>query len=197
MTTYDRDAALRYAESHWNIPCDDGMVWLTNEGLSIESLRRSKHASVADGWQPVFVRGDGGDPEKCVFRRTVGGTTEEKVISGWAGLADCAHFLSRCLTSGGAKIAERGVRELVQALQDRSDTKTLCERVPQAQAQKVIDTGIFKRGDMIGYYNVSPTGDFGGRPGYSHSTMYVGMPDASGVGGVTCHTVARFPGKSW
>lgn len=194
---FDRDAAFKYAETHWNVPCDDGMLWLSNEGLSI-ARERVKHAAPAkDGWEPMFVKGDGTDPEKAVFRRTVSGVTEEKLISPWDGLADCAHYLSRCLTAGGAKIAERGVRELVQTLQSRSDTKTLCERAPRAGAQRVIDSGIFKKGDMVGYFNVDPAGDYGGRQSYTHSTMYVGKLDAAGLGGVTCHTVARFPPHSW
>ncbi len=194
---YNRDRAVEYAEAHWNVPCDDGVFWLTNERIVIETKRKELKAPAAEGWQAMFVQGDGTDPEKAVFRRTVGSITEEKIISGWAGLADCAHFLSRCLTAGDVKVNERGVRELVTALQARSDTKTLCERVSRDRAQGVIDTGIFKKGDMFGYFNVSPSGDFGGRQAYTHSTMYVGKLDTAGVGGVTCHTVARFPPKSW
>jgi len=194
---FNRDSAVKYAEKYWNVPCDDGLLWLTNEAIVIEKKRKELNAPAAAGWQALFVKGSGADPEKAVFRRAVGAVTEEKVISGWAGLADCAHFLSRCLTAGGASLSERGVRELVETLQLRADTKTLCERVTKDRAQGVIDTGIFKKGDMLGYFNVSPTGDFGGRQAYSHSTMYVGKIDTAGVGGVTCHTVARFPPKSW
>jgi hypothetical protein len=195
--SYDRDAAVNYADRNWNVPCDDGVLWLTNEGISIARKRNELGASAADGWKAMFVKGDGTDPEKAVFRRTVGGVIQEKIISGWAGLADCAHFLSRCLTAGGARINERGVRELVEALQARSDTKTLCEKVGKDQAQRVIDTGIFNKGDMLGYFNVSSTGDFDGRQAYTHSTMYLGKVDAASVGGVTCHTVARFAPRSW
>ena len=194
---YDRDAAVKYAEAHWNVPCDDGVLWLSNEALRIDTLRKQLHAPAADGWQPMFVKGDGSDPEKAVFRRTVGSHVEEKLINGWAGLADCAHFLSRCLSAGGAKINERGVTELVNTLQARTDTKTLCDRVARDGAQRVIDTGVLKKGDMVGYFNVSPTGDYGGRIAYAHSTMYVGKLDTAAIGGVTCHTVARFPPKSW
>jgi len=194
---FNRELAVKYAEKHWSVPCDDGLVWLTNDALVIEKKRKELNAPASAGWQAMFVRGSGADPEKAVFRRSAGPVIEEKLISGWAGLADCAHFLSRCLTAGGANISERGVRELVEKLQRRSDTKTLCERVTRDRAQRVIDSGIFKRGDMIGYFNVSPIGDFGGRQAYTHSTMYVGKIDSARVGGVTCHTVARFPPKSW
>ena len=132
-----------------------------------------------------------------MFQRTVGGLTQEKIINGWDGLADCAHFLSQCLSAGGATTKEWGVTELVQSLQGRRDTKTLCERVAQGPAQRVIDSGVFKPGDMIGYFNVDPDGDYDGRLAYSHSTMFADRPNATDDGRVTCHTVARFPGKTW
>src|ERR1700749_4049589 len=122
---FDRDAAVKYADKHWNLPCDDGVFWLTNDVVNIAAQRKELHAPAADGWQPMFVKGDGREPEKAVFRRTTGGVTEEKIINGWAGLADCAHFLSKCLSAGGAKVNERGVRELVNTLQARADAKTL------------------------------------------------------------------------
>jgi hypothetical protein len=195
---FNRDNAFKYAERFWNIPCDDGLLWLTDDVIVVENKRRELKAPSSDGWQPMFVPDpDGSRAEKAVFRRTVGGKTEDKLINGWAGLADCAHYLSRCLSAGGAATNERGVAQLVQTLQARPDTKTLCEKVPQGNAQRVIDTGIFKKGDMIGYFNVSDEGDYGGRKAYSHSTMFVGKIDTAKVGGVTCHTVSRFPPKSW
>src|SRR5437763_15995936 len=107
MAGYDRDKAVAYADRHWNIPADDGVVWLSNESVVVETKRRQLRAPAADGWQPVFVKGNGTEPEKFVFRRTLaGGVIEEKMINGWAGLADCAHFLSRCLTAGGAAVSE-------------------------------------------------------------------------------------------
>ncbi|WP_294534347.1 amidase domain-containing protein [uncultured Rhodoblastus sp.] len=193
---YDRAKAIAYAEKHWNVPCDDGKFGLTNDRPSVASKRMELHAPAADGWKPEFVKGSG-EPEKFVFRRTTPAGVEEKIISNWAGLADCAHFLSQCLSAGGATTNEWGVAGLVQNLQSRSDTKTLCERVAQAAAQRVINSGVFKQGDMIGYFNVDPDGDYGGRPSYTHSTMFAGKPTATDDGRVTCHTVARFPGKTW
>ncbi len=191
-----RDDAINYAELHWNTPCHDGIIWLTDGAIQIATKRKELKASAADGWQAFFVDGKT-EVEAAVFQRTGPAGTEEKLINGWDGLADCAHFLSCCLTAGGATIKERGVRELVAALQARSDTKTLCEQVSRDRAQQVIDTGIFKKGDMIGYFNVDPHGDFGGRRTYTHSTMFVGKVGSKSEGNVTCHTVARFPGKSW
>ncbi len=201
---YNRSAAVNFADKHWNIPADDGLFWLSNQAVVIDQVRRNnviptsfwQKAPAADGWQPFFAD-DGIGGEKAVFRRVVAGKTEEILISPWEGIADCAHFLSRCLTAGGLKISERGVPSLVQSLQSLPNTKTLCERVVTGVGQRVIDCGVFKPGDMIGYYNVDPKGDYGGRQEYSHSGMYVGKLGANKDGAITCHTICRFPGRSW
>jgi hypothetical protein len=196
-----RKAAVSFAEANWNLPGES--FWLSNQEIMISQVRHTNvlkapywvKAPVADGWVASF-QDDGLGGEKAVFRRTVGGVVEEILINPWAGIADCAHFLSKCLTKGGVTVSELVVSKLVKRLQDRSDTKTLCERVSQAGGQRVIDTGIFKPGDMIGYFNIDPKGDYDGREDYAHSTMYVGK-DVKKDGGVTCHTICRFPGKSW
>jgi len=201
---FNRNNAVKFADKHWNIPADDGIFWLSNQGVVIEQVRQKnvigtpfwQRAPAADGWQPFFVD-DGNGGEKAVFRRVFNGKTEEILINPWEGIADCAHFLSRCLTAGGVKVEQRGVPGLVNALQARSNTKTLCERVPKEAGQRVIDTGIFKPGDMIGYFNVDPKGDYGGRREYAHSAMYVGKIGGKTDGGITCHTICRFPGRSW
>jgi hypothetical protein len=201
---YKRDDAVKFAEKHWNIPADDGIFWLSNQGVTILDVRQKnvigtpfwQKAPAADGWQPFFVD-DGGGGEKAVFRRVVAGKTEEILINPWEGIADCAHFLSRCLTAGGASTAERGVPSLVNTLQARSNTKTLCEQVTKEAGQRVIDSGVFKPGDMIGYFNVDPKGDYGGRLQYAHSGMYAGKIGGVKDGGITCHTICRYPGKSW
>jgi hypothetical protein len=201
---FDRKKAVDFADRHWNTPADDGLFWLSNEAVTIDRVRVAnviptplwKQAPAADGWQPFFVD-DGSGGEKAVFRRVVGGITEEILINPWAGIADCAHFLSRCLTAGGLRIAERGVPSLVAKLQFLSNTKTLCEKVDKVAGQRVIDTGIFKPGDMFGYFNVDPAGDYGGAKQYSHSTMFAGKIGGDTEGKVTCHTICRFPGRSW
>jgi hypothetical protein len=190
---FDRKAAIDYAKKHWTIPCDDGIFWLTYGSVNVAQKRKELKAPEADGWKAMFVRYDdaGEKAEKAIFKRGA----DEKLIADWDGLADCAHFLSKCLQAGGAKIDERGVGSLIRTLQARSDTKTLCQRVSQAGAQRVIDSGIFKNGDMIGYYNTDPKGDYGAIR-YTHSTMYAGKSGSSDPGRVTCHTMSRFPGLS-
>ncbi len=201
---YNRVDAVSFADKHWNIPADDGLFWRSDVEVIIAKVRAHnilklptwKAAPVADGWMPFFVS-DGAGGEKAVFRRIVGGTTEEILINPWAGLADCAHFLSRCLMAGGVNVQLVSVPKLVKALQARHDTKTLCEEVTKEAGQRVIDSGIFKPGDMIGYFNIDPKGDYNGAREYAHSGMYAGKIGGSTDGAITCHTICRFPGRSW
>jgi hypothetical protein len=201
---FSRKDAVDFADTHWNTPADDGLFWLSNQAVVIAQVRASnvipvpfwKKAPAADGWQPFFVD-DGSGGENAVFRRVVGGVTEEILINPWAGIADCAHFLSRCLRHGGLDVAERGVPSLINKLQSLSNAKTLCEKVDQVAGQRVIDSKIFKPGDMVGYFNIDPSGDYGGAKQYAHSTMFVGKLGSDTEGKVTCHTICRFPGRSW
>jgi hypothetical protein len=201
---YVRKNAVNFADRHWNTPADDGLFWLNTKEVIIASVRIRnviptafwKKAPVADGWQPFFAD-DGLGGEKAVFRRGTGPAMEEIPINPWAGIADCAHFLSRCLTAGGLKIAQIRVPDLVKILQSLPNTKTLSERVNQAAGQTVVDSGVFKPGDMVGYFNIDPKGDYGGAKQYSHSAMYAGKINGNKDGGITCHTVCRFPGRSW
>jgi hypothetical protein len=82
---YDRDAAVSHADTHWNIPCDDGKFGLTNDRPAVATKRKELHAPAADRWQPMFVddgmHADGTHAEKFVFRRTVGAVTEDKISS--------------------------------------------------------------------------------------------------------------------
>ncbi len=109
---------------------------------------------------------DDNNAEEAVFRREVGGKVDDIVIQPWDGLADCAHFLSRCLTAGGFAIREISVPKLVAHLTARGDTKVLAERVSRERGQGIVDTGILKRGDMLGYFNINPDGDYNGKRQY-------------------------------
>lgn len=198
-----RKLAVGYAKRNWNKPAEDGGFYLSNQWVEIASVRAHnvlnvpwwRKAPVSEGWMPMFVN-DGRGREKAVFRRTASGI-DDILINPWEGIADCAHFLSCCLTAGGAHVSDTGVSGLVSKLQARGDTKTLCERVSRQAAQRVIDTGIVKEADMVGYFNVDPNGDYDGRQDYAHSTMFTEQKNASGFNGVACHTICRFPGLSW
>jgi hypothetical protein len=201
---YDRPAAMKYADTYWNIPCDDGVFWVTDAEVRISQVRTHnilhnpdwKAAPKTDGWEPIFVYdGDGG--EKAVFRKAGGDPKDDILIQPWEGLADCAHYLSNCLSAGGLKVSEISVPKLVKHLKDRSDTKTLCEQAPVEAGQRIIDAGMLKPGDMIGYFNIDPKGDYNGARQYAHSTMYVGKINGKTDGGITCHTKCRYPGRSW
>jgi hypothetical protein len=198
---YDRAAAMDYARKYWDRPCDDGVFWLTGEPINVEKERKRLGAKAADGWEARFVpvvEGSGYVEEAAFIRPKpggatiplLGGTWEKKTIAPWAGLADCAHYLSKCLNAGGVNSSSLGVGELVRKLQERADTKTLCEKVSKDGAQRVVDSGIFDKGDMVGYFNIDPDGDYSGARRYTHSTMYVGKFD--GKGRITCHTKSRF-----
>jgi hypothetical protein len=201
---YTRAAAVKFAEKFWNVPADDGIFWLSNQAVVVAQVRQMntipttswKKALATDGWMPFFVD-DGNGGEKAVFRRGMGPAMQEILINPWAGIADCAHFLSRCLSAGGLSIAERGVPSLVDRLQSLQNTKTLAEKVGQDAGQNIVNSGVFKPGDMIGYFNIDPKGDYNGAKQYAHSGMYAGKINGSKDGAITCHTICRFPGKSW
>ena len=201
---YTRANAVKFAEKFWNTPADDGIFWLSNQGIVVSQVRQAnviptktwKKALATDGWMPFFVD-DGKGGEKAIFRRGIGSATEEILINPWEGIADCAHFLSRCLTAGGLAVNERGVPSLVNKLQSLQNTKTLGEKVDPVAGQRIVDSGIFKPGDMIGYFNIDPNGDYDGARQYAHSGMYAGKINGSKDGAITCHTICRFPGKSW
>src|SRR5262249_42642876 len=152
---------LDYAAKFWDRPCDDGVFWLTDREVVVERKRKELKAPAKDGWEARFVPTPDGAEEAAFIRPNAAGQAipplpgrwEKLTIQGWAGLADCAHHLSRCLRAGGlADVSALAVRKLVAALQARPDTRTLAERVPTAAAQRVIDSGVFRPGDIIGYY---------------------------------------------
>jgi hypothetical protein len=180
---YNRDGAIKYAQTYWTSPCKDGLLGTAIGHLRIADFRARLHAPEQDGWAALFVRDRSKGIETGVFRKT--GETD-KQFQGWDGLEDCAHFLSQCLRAGGATIpTEFGVQGLVNALQALPDTKTLGERLGDAAGQQIVDSGVLRPGDMLGYYN--NTGGEAKRE-YSHSAMYVGD------NGITCHSICRFRG---
>jgi hypothetical protein len=192
----NRDAAINYAKRYWDTVCDDDVIWTSNEAINIQQKRKKLGAPVSDGWEVRFVP-DGAGAEEAVFRRTNRGVFETKLIQEWAGLADCAHFLSKCLHAGGINVSEISVPKLIATLQARQDTKTLGEKVSQEHGQAIVNSELFKVGDMIGYFNIDPHGDYNGARQYSHSAMYAGKLPATGdAGHITCHTKSRFPGLS-
>jgi hypothetical protein len=192
----DRKAAVDYARKYWNRAADDDKFWTSNAVVDLAQKRRSMNAPASDGWQAFFV-GNGAGGENAVFRRTVDGRTEEmpEPIATWDQLDDCTHYVSRCLIAEGVKLTETPrANELTEAMIASNQTKVLAVKTSQSQGQKVVDSGLFKPGDMLGYYTERK-----GR--YTHTAMFVGRlaGGAGDPGGITCHTVCRFEGltQAW
>jgi hypothetical protein len=188
---YDRNQANTYALTFWTIPCKDGLLGAADGHPSIEYYRKQRDAPAKD-WEALFVRDKDGT-ESGVFRKVdvaaavgrQGLLPDDKIFHGPHGLDDCAHYLSQCVRAGGARIdTQWGVHGLVDGLQRLPETKVLMERGDAVAGQRIIDSGIFKPGDMIGYFHNTKTKEHS--IGYGHSAMYVGK------NGITCHSTCRF-----
>ncbi|MEI8371528.1 MAG: hypothetical protein WCJ35_01710 [Planctomycetota bacterium] len=103
------------------------------------------------------------------------------------GLVDCAHFVSSCLTKGGVSVNQPGVQGLVDMLRHRQDTRTLGIKVTRAQGERILNTSIMDRGDVITFFHDG---------GYQHSVIYTGR-DGGGKHRIACHTIARFDQFFW
>jgi hypothetical protein len=192
----DRVAAVAYAKKYWNRVADDDTFWTSNDEIQLADKRKSMNAPAAAGWEAFFVN-DGTLGEKAIFRRQVGGTTEDKPepIATWHELDDCTHYVSRCLTKLGIAFRQTPrANELAEAMLKSSETKTLALKTTREQGQEIIDSGKFKPGDLVAYYNKA-------KGVYSHTAMFVGKQTgrAEDPGGITCHTVCRFQGltQAW
>ena len=192
----DRKAAVDYAKKHWNRVTDDDKFWTSNAVVPLATKRKSMHAPASEGWDAFFVS-NGAGGENAIFRRTVAGKTEDKPdpIATWDELDDCTHYVCRCLLKEGIALTETPrANELAEAMLKSSKTKTLALKTTKEQGQKVVDSGVFKPGDLVAYYTESK-----GR--YTHTAMFVGKQTSGkdDPGGITCHTVCRFEGlsKAW
>ena len=192
----DRKAALDYAKKFWNRVTDDDRYWTENAVVLLDDKRKKMDAPAKDGWEAFFVpNGTGG--EKAIFRRTVAGKTEDKPdpIATWDELDDCTHYVCRCLLKEGITLRETPrANELTEAMLKSSKTKTLALKVSKDEGQKAVDSGIFKPGDLVGYYTDK-------KSRYTHTAMFVGKQTtaADDPGGISCHTLCRFEGltKAW
>lgn len=193
----DRKAAVEYAKKFWNRVADDDKFWISSAPIVTATKRKAQDAPVAGGWEVFFVP-DGEGEEDAVFCRTTNGKIiDQKVdpVADWNLLDDCTHYVSRCLLTEGIDLKETPrANELTEAMIKHRKTKTLAVKTSQTEGQKVIDSGIFKPGDMIGYYTKSK-----GR--YTHTAMFVGWQsgESNDPGGITCHTLCRFQGltEAW
>jgi hypothetical protein len=133
--------------------------------------------------------------EKGVFRSLADGSEKPDPFVRFDDLDDCTHYVSRCLKAEGVKLTETGrANELAEAMIKSHQTKTFAIKCSKAEGQNVIDSGMFKPGDLVAYF----THDKGR---YTHTAMFVGWQrgEPDDPGGITCHTVCRFQGlsKTW
>ena len=199
--SYDRTQAIGFASDFWDRPCKsdnhaEGALGLDEARDRSVNAFWNKSKAPADKFELHFVFNEKTDRDDllAVPKAGAGDLAPVLVVDGEK-LEDCAHFLSECLKAGGLGIKEQwSVPMLLMALRETEDSvrtpiaKTLADKVDRATAQNVIDSGLFKVGDMIGYFT---------RGGYQHSTMYTGKLDVKGDSGhVTCHTKSRFMGKT-
>jgi putative amidase-like protein len=191
---------MEFAADYWNRVCKSDNH---DAALGLDSARDvplsavwDQHKAPAASYEPRFLYNPATDRDDLVAVPKPGATARSAsplkpiVILDGKQLEDCAHFLSQCLKAGGLRIAEQwSVPMLLNTLRSGEDhhptpiAKTLAEKVPRAAAQAIIDAGLLKIGDMIGYFADGH---------YTHSAMYTGVRD--GVGRVTCHTKSRFMG---
>ena len=165
----DRKAALDYAKKFWNRVTDDDRFWTENAVVLLDDKRKKMAAPAKDGWEAFFVP-DGSGGEKAIFRRTVAGKTEDKPdpIATWDELDDCTHYVCRCLLKEGITLRETPrANELTEAMLKSSKTKTLALKVSKDEGQKAVDSGVFKPGDLVGYYTDK-------KSRYTHTAMFVG-----------------------
>src|SRR5690348_8705755 len=94
--SYRRNAALDYAEKHWNTACHDNRISLIGAN-AIDVPGKKREMGLGDEWIMRFIVTGGSD--KAAFVHTI--TGEQKVFQPWEGLGDCAHFMSNTLTAGG------------------------------------------------------------------------------------------------
>jgi hypothetical protein len=195
---FDRTAAMNYATEHWNTVCDDNVIFLFGGRIDVDLEKKKKKLPDPNSWEVVFLPDpafpDQPKEQAFFYRPTTGPRPTPQTRDQFElvkfhedkGLADCAHYLSKCLQAGGLKgFLHPDVGPLVGSLRALPNTKTLGNLIPEPNAQRVIDTGIFKPGDIIAYFLKVPHKP-GEGTGFSHSTMYIGDNR------ITCHTVSRF-----
>jgi len=184
---YNRDSAVSYARLHWMEPCDDGVIALASNGPLVVEQERKRLGATGTDWLPRFQKVARGAEfvERFVFFNP--STKEIRKSHEWEGLADCAHFLSKCVSAGGVPLSTDWVPTIVDTLRRLDSTKTLGAKVVDYRAKEIIDVGVVRKGDVICYFDGLGK-ELGG--GYVHSGIFV---DGSNI---SCHTRARF-GEDW
>jgi NlpC/P60 family len=190
--SFSRDAAIKFAKQFWDKVTDDDKFGHHSDGVvSLAEARRRMNAPKPD-WEAVFVFSPKTGQDKGMFRNTNDGSFKPDPFVTEDDVDDCTHYVSRCLNTEGISLTETGrANELAEAMIKSHETKTLTLKCSQAEGQKVIDSGVFKPGDLVAYFTETK-----GR--YTHTAMFVGRltKRTDDPGGITCHSLCRFQGLS-
>ena len=191
----NRSAVKAHADAYWFRPCRDGKVWLKSRPLDVGGELRRRGLNGSE-WSAVFLNYDADryvDGLYFVRNSLVAGLPAAHFdaralpasdciqVQDWAGLNDCAHFVSECLTAGGVPVWELGVGNLVHKLRARGDTETLGYFIDLDSAQRIVAAGILDVGDIIAFGTTHKTFAHG------HSTIFMGG------GKVSNHTHLNHP----
>jgi hypothetical protein len=215
----DRDKMVKYAEDHWMYPCDDGFIYDYTSGsgkIVVEDVRKKLAGAgklpAPDNWEAVFLPAKDSKERACFIRPNTTGGGESlsppdrkakfpakyqglfDIVSFHEdkGLVDCAHFVSRCLTTGGLAVSQSYVPNLVDQLlrMPATTVRTLGVKVSFDQGLAILETGVLAPGDVITYWKFIQQEH---RVGYGHSAIYLGKDDGpDGKHRITCHTSPRF-----
>jgi hypothetical protein len=177
----NRTALKNYADTYWWRPCQDGIVYGA-PNVAAEMRRRGLSATE---WTAVFLTPTSGAyidglyflknthlsmMPGAGYAATSFPSSDCIEVQNWNGLVDCAHFVSECLRAGGIQgIYKTTVRELVGKLRDASFTKTLAYSVDVSTAERIINSGIMKVGDIVAFCTASKTFS-----PHGHSTVFMG-----------------------
>jgi len=191
--SYSRNAAVDYAEKNWKTNCHDGVISIIGAPIiSVEAKKREFGLTPPSAWSVEWMRNfqhDDGhgrlvtEQEAAAF---VGPGRSIVFLQGWAGLGDCAHFLTSCLTAGGVRDLKSDFVPYVNSfLRNLPFTKIVGDELSQDGTRRIIEKRIMKQGDVILYFAVpGPGAELGG--GYVHSAIFV-SPST-----ISCHTISRW-----
>jgi hypothetical protein len=186
--TYDRERAYEYASKHWNIPCHDNKIDRIGLGPLDVVKEKKKQVPAAEQhrWTGEFRLSTLNPATGAVEVEVFGFKRDDgtfKVVHGWDGLGDCAHFVSKCFNHAGlTQIDTNYVPTLEKGLRKLSITQFLAIRASEERAAAIIAKGMIRKGDVILYWDTTGK-ELGG--GYTHSALWADT-------GITCHTKMRF-----
>ena len=201
-----RDKIKGYADKFWFIPCKDNLVWACCMNRPINVQEEIKKRKLSDGeWKGRFlyygspeagmeeglflVKGANATNPKCFEASKF---PDRIMLCSWSdkreslperppywGLNDCAHFVSECLGAADIKVPTPSAPVLLSLLRGLGETKTLGLTISKDNAERIIDSGIMKFGDVLIFSHDRQT--------HNHCTVYLGN------GKIAMHTHSNHP----